>query len=230
MVGCRVGAKNTLVKNYLCLAERPGPTVAARCARWSTCGPLPRQPERVRRRRRAHRRLAAPATSAQSRHRPARWCSPPATWGTQNLLHAMKAVGALPRLSARLGELHPHQLRGAARRDDPECAAGGADLTRGVAITSSFQPDEDTHVENGPLRQGLQRHGAAGDPADRRRRSGAALGRAGSRRRPPSGAARVPHAVAYGRWSERHVIGLVMQSLDNSITVRPGAGLLGRSG
>ena len=101
MTGCRHGAKNTLVKNYLWLAERLGvevrplTTVTARCAR--------------RRRARATR---------STRYAPARGCAKgrrtfeadqvifaAGALGTQRLLHRMRATGALPHLSDRLGAL-----------------------------------------------------------------------------------------------------------------------------
>ena len=70
------------------------------------------------------------------------------TWGTQKLLHRMKATGVLRRLPARLGVLtrtNSEAIIGAARQ-----RYRGED--RGVAITSSFYPDEDTHIE--PTRYG----------------------------------------------------------------------------
>ena len=73
-----------------------------------------------------------------------------ASLGTQKLLHRMKDEGHLPRLSARLGYLsrtNSESILGAiAAKSDP------TDYTYGVAITSSFHPDEDTHVE--PVRYG----------------------------------------------------------------------------
>jgi cholesterol oxidase len=74
------------------------------------------------------------------------------TWGTQRLLHRVKAAGLLPRLSARLGVL---------TRTNSESLGGAItslrsrkthDFTRGVAITSSIHPDEFTHIE--PVRHG----------------------------------------------------------------------------
>ena len=73
-----------------------------------------------------------------------------ASLGTQKLLHRMKDEGHLPRLSERLGYLsrtNSESILGAiAPKDDP------TDYTYGIAITSSFHPDEDTHVE--PVRYG----------------------------------------------------------------------------
>ena len=75
------------------------------------------------------------------------------TYGTQKLLHRMKATGALPRLSDRLG---------VRTRTNSEAILGverfgrkGEDHSHGVAITSSFHPDEHTHVE--PTRYGPAR-------------------------------------------------------------------------
>ena len=69
--------------------------------------------------------------------------------GTQRLLHAMRDDGVLPHLSARLGYLsrtNSESILGAIAHD------AEADYSRGVAITSSFHPDEHTHVE--PVRYG----------------------------------------------------------------------------
>ena len=64
--------------------------------------------------------------------------------GTQRLLHTMKFTGELPRLSDTLGRLtrtNSESILGAgAPKDDPR------DFTEGVAITSSFHPDEHTHI------------------------------------------------------------------------------------
>ena len=70
------------------------------------------------------------------------------TWGTQTLLHEMKADGELPAISDFLGQLtrtNSEALVGALADSPPE---GEHDLTKGVAITSSFHPDADTHIEN----------------------------------------------------------------------------------
>ena len=73
-----------------------------------------------------------------------------AALGTQRLLHQLKDEGDLPRISDRLGELTRTNSeailgRDRARPDAPTTAEG-------VAITSSFHPDEHTHIE--PVRYG----------------------------------------------------------------------------
>ena len=99
----------------------------------------------------------------------------------------------------------------------------GVDLTRGVAITSRSTPDDDTHVENVRYGKGSNAMGAARDHAGRRRRRHTrgrcgSLGDGGRATRSSS-----PGRCRSTRWSERTVIGLVMQTRDNSLHGR-GAG------
>ena len=103
------------------------------------------------------------------------------------------------------------------------------DLTRGVAITSSFHPDLDTHVENVRYGKGSNAMGLLAtvlvDGGGRVPRGVRFLGQVV---RDPLVFAR---SLSVHRFSERAVIGLVMQSLDNSITVGPRRHrLLGRLG
>jgi cholesterol oxidase len=205
MTGCRVGAKNTLVKNYLHLAERGGavvvPDTTARTVRplprggWAVdtvrTGPLPR----------GRRTFTADQVVLAA-----------GTLGTQRLLHRMKASGVLPRLSERLGGL---------TRTNSESLLGAAtptvtqDFSQGVAITSSFHPDEVTHVE--PVRYGrgsnamglLQTVLTDGDGRLPRWLTALLL----MVRNPLKLRALLPY-----RWSERTIIALVMQTLDNSVT------------
>ena len=61
----------------------------------------------------------------------------------------MRDDGVLPRISPRLGELtrtNSESIVGATARP------AKIDFTQGVAITSSFHPDEHTHIE--PVRYG----------------------------------------------------------------------------
>jgi cholesterol oxidase len=222
MTGCWHNAKNSLVKNYLYLAEQAGavvhPETTARSIRPLSDGYAV---DVVRtgawRASRTRQTVTASHVVLAS-----------GTWGTQQLLHRMRAHGTLPGLSARLGALtrtNSEALVGvlSALRDRRE-----RDFSRGIAITSSIHPDPDTHIE--PVRYG---------------RGSNAMGLLstlltdGGGRLPPAArwlaeAARHPGRLVslYGgmnHWSERAIIGLTMQALDNSITVYPKRTWLGRT-
>src|SRR6478609_10184343 len=99
MVGCRVGAKNTLVKNYLALAERLGVTIE----------PM-RTVVRVAPRRGGGYAVTHEASGAwfrRARHTVTaeQVVLAGGTWGTQKLMHSMRQSGVLPGLSALLGQL-----------------------------------------------------------------------------------------------------------------------------
>jgi cholesterol oxidase len=223
MVGCRVGAKNTLLKNYLALAERLG----ARIEPLRTVvgmQPLdPSDPSRgwiVTSRRSGGRGRRRDVRTVRARH----VVLAAGTWGTASLLQTLKADGVLPRLSPRLGSLtrtNSEAILGASTARVP-----AADLTRGVAITASFHPDDDTHVENVRYGKGSNLMGLLagflvdGDPA-----SGTGAPRRRRWRRLPrvllADPLAVPVLLSNRRWSERSVITLVMQSVDNSLDVAP---------
>lgn len=222
MSGCRLGAKNSLPKNYLHLAENLGAqiwpltTVSRIAARpdggyrvsLRGAGPGagdPRSPEVTA----DHVVLAA------------------GTLGTQGLLHRMKADGALPRLSDRLGQLtrtNSESILTVEARDLE------VDYSAGPAITSSIHPNDYTHVE--PVRYGrgsnfmglltavLTEGDRPGQPSIPRWRRFAAEVRAN-----PGSFLR---SLSVRRWSERTTVMLVMQSLDNSINVSLKKGRLGR--
>ena len=135
----------------------------------------------------------------------------------------MKDEGRLPRLSSRLGRLtrtNSESLLGAVARSTR------SDYTRGVAITSSFYPEPDTHVE--PVRYGkgsssmglLQSVLTAPQP-------GRTRWRAWVREvvEHPGDAIRL---MDLRRWSERAVISLVMQTVDSSLTLTGTRSRLGR--
>jgi len=135
------------------------------------------------------------------------------TLGTQRLLHRMRDTGNLPDISPRLGVLtrtNSESLLGAQTRKVDQ------DFSRGVAITSSFHPDDETHVE--PVRYGrgsnlmglLQT--VMTDGGGRLPRWLKALGVAV---RQPRTFLRI---LVPRRWSERTIITLVMQTKDNSLT------------
>ena len=215
MTGCRYGAKNTLDRNYLGLAERAGAVVHPETTVLSV-RPRPGGGYEVvtRPTRGGLRRSGRVVFTADQVVFSA------GTWGTQSLLHRLRDSGTLPRISARLGHLtrtNSEALLGAMARRAPE-RGGPRDFSRGVAITSSWHPDDDTHIE--PCRYG---HGsnAMGLLTTLMTDGGGRVPRAakllGAMVRHPRTLAR---SLDKRRWSERTVIALVMQSLDNSITVR----------
>ncbi|MHA7665720.1 GMC oxidoreductase [Mycolicibacterium sp. HS_4_1] len=219
MTGCRYGAKNTLLKNYLGLAENAGATVhpltTVDSVRQSPSGIWEIDTVRTGRPLRKNRRTFT------ARH----VVLAAGTWGTQNLLHKMKDNGTLPQLSDQLGVLtrtNSESIVGAMKyKVDP-----ALDLTRGVAITSSFHPTSDTHIESVRYGKGSNAMGLLQtlmtNGGGRWPRWLKFLGLAAAH---PRALLRV---LSVGNWSERTVISLVMQNLDNSITTFTKRGLRGR--
>ena len=145
MVGCRHGAKNTLVKNYLWFAEKLGVEV------------LPeRQVTDIRPARR--RRTAATATRVTSR-RSGAWLQPQAPpdadgargrgrRGSPRHQQAARRLPA-PRLAAAALATASATSSGPTRsrsRRSP-LPTTSRDFAKSVAITSSIYPDPDTHIE-----------------------------------------------------------------------------------
>jgi cholesterol oxidase len=207
MTGCRYGAKNTLVKNYLHLAEAGGAQVHAETTVVAV-RPLDEGGYAV----------YTTRTGSWSR-RPTRTFTAEqvifaaGTLGTQKLLHRMRDEKLLPHISKRLGIL---------TRTNSESLVGAQtktvvrDFTQGVAITSSFHPDENTHIEPVRYGKGSNLKGLlqtvmtdGGGPVPRWLKAVVEILR---------------HPLAFltilvpRRWSERTIISLVMQNLDNSIT------------
>ncbi len=214
MTGCRHGAKNTLVKNYLYLAERAGATVHP-LSTATDVRSLPGGGFAVTARRTGGRARVT-FTAGQV-------VFAAASLGTQRLLHRLRDRGRLPRLSARFGTLARTNseavLAAKARTDD-------VDHTEGIAITSSIHPDPHTHVE--PVRYGRGSNlmgllmTVLVDPEEGRRRWLLGLRELVRRR------ADLRRLLDPRHWSERTVALLVMQSLDNSLTTYTRRGLLGR--
>jgi cholesterol oxidase len=213
MTGCRHNAKNTLVKNYLYLAEQAGAEVLP----MTTVTGFEQGPDGL---WRVHSVRTGSWVRRHKRTLTATYLVLAAgTWGTQKLLFKMRDKGKLPHLSDRLGVLtrtNSESIVGAARyRVSPDL-----DLTQGVAITSSVHPTPDTHIE--PVRYGkgsnamglLQTLMTDGDGPE-----GTDVPRWRQFLRQ---AATNPRALlrtlSVRRWSERTLIALVMQHLDNSIT------------
>lgn len=215
MVGCPVGAKNTLVKNYLWLAEHRGATVTpdrtvidirplgaedgsdGYAVTSVASGMIPNRDRRT-----FTARGVVVAAGAL---------------GTNRLLQRCRLGGSLPRISHRLGELVRTNsetiLAVTVPEDYPE------DMTKRVAISSSIYPDPHTHIET-------VTYGKAGDSmamlytllvgdGTRVTRPLKLLGQA------------VRHPTRFAKalwprgWSRRTIIVLVMQTLDNAIALRP---------
>ncbi|GAB95176.1 cholesterol oxidase [Kineosphaera limosa] len=218
MTGCRYNAKNTLDKNYLYLAEQGGAVVFERTlvrrlrqlprsgGGWevfvtaTTADPL--------RRRRSGRTLRARHVVLAA-----------GTWGTQQLLHQGVADRALPHLSPRLGELtrtNSEAICGATRRLRSH---DERDFRQGVAITSSMYPDANTHVEACRYGRGAQSIALLStvmiDGAAPHRRWLAWLRAVGA-----APLQLVSNFLGPRSWSQRSIITLVMQTVDNSITIR----------
>ena len=211
MTGCRHNAKNTLVKNYLHLAESNGAKVLA--AHHGHPGRAARE-RRVRRPRAVHEGQASTGVRRGGCSPPSRSCFAASALGTQRLLHRMRDEGHLPRVSDRLGYLsrtNSESIGGVIAPRDTD-----VDYSQGIAITSSFHPDANTHIE--PVRYGpgsnlmslLQSVLTDGDGDEPRWRTW--LREMWAQRRDVANLYDMKH------WSERTVIALVMQSLDNSIT------------
>jgi cholesterol oxidase len=213
MIGCRYGAKNTLVKNYLWFAERLGVQVLAE----RTVADI--------------RPLGAPDGSdgyAITHERSGAWLRrdrrrltargvivAAGALGTNRLLFSCKLRRSLPNISDRLG----HLVRTNSESILAVTAPGDQqDFTRGVAITSSIYPDPDTHIE--PVTYGRG--------ADSQSLLYTLMTEAGRRGTQPlhllANLARHPRqALAAARvrgWSRRTMILLVMQSLDNGMRFR----------
>ncbi|GAA3291068.1 GMC family oxidoreductase [Dactylosporangium vinaceum] len=216
MTGCRVGAKNTTVKNYLYLAERAGAVVHERTT-VTRITPNPDGGYTVHTRRTGGKLRRGPGTFTARQVVLAAGAV-----GTQRLLHHLKRSGDLPNLSPRLGELsrtNSESILG------PRSRRRDADFTGGVAITSSIHPDAETHIE--PVRYGpgsnlLGLMGAVlvGDTG-RTPRWLAGLGRTLASWRD------WPRLFWVRRWSQQTIVLLAMQPKDNSITVGPRRGPFG---
>jgi cholesterol oxidase len=222
MVGCPHGAKNTLVKNYLWLAERRGAVV---------------MPERT-------VVDVSPLGAADgsdgyavASERSGAWLSKDrrtvttrgvvlaaGPLGTNGLLARCRHRGSLPSVSSRLGELVRTNSEAILAVTVP--ADYPHDLSQRVAISSSIYPDPHTHIET-------VTYGRAGDSM---RSLFTLLVGDGSRvTRPLKLLAEIArHPLRFARlltarrWSRRTIILLVMQTLDNAIALRPKRSLLGR--
>jgi cholesterol oxidase len=221
-LGCRVGAKNTLVKNYLWFAERKGvailPETEVRDIRpldgtehGTGAGGYSVVTRRSFGLRRPIRTLRARGVVVAA-----------GALGTNQLLARCKLAGGLPRLSPRLGHLvrtNSESILAVTLPDDQRQPA------RDVAISASIHVTHDTHIE-------FVNYGERGDgirflftllTADGTRLT-RPLKLLGQMLRHPW---RALQSLWPWRWGRRTLILLVMQSLDNAMAFTARRGLFG---
>ncbi len=134
MVGCRNGAKNTLDKNYLYLAEKRGARVVPD-THVRIIEALPGGGYRL-----EWKNLASGEKSATTARRVVVAAG---VLGTAKLLMKCREKGSLPRISDQLGNVvrtNSEALLGITSRSRD-------DLWKGVAIAAKVEVDEETHLE-----------------------------------------------------------------------------------
>ena len=206
MTGCRHNAKNTLVKNYLALAEKRGVEIRPLSTVTAITPSDSGYTVSVRR--------TGSVLGRTSDVHAAKVIVAAGAYNTQKLLMRMRDEGRLPNLSPMLGKLS---------RTNSESILGAVatqtsvDYTDGVAITSSWYPDDHTHVE--PVRYGKGSNSMGllqsvlTTPEPGRARWNTWLRTLWRER------ASAVRLLNVRKWSERSVISLVMQPVDNSLTV-----------
>jgi cholesterol oxidase len=224
MIGCRYGAKNTLVKNYLWFAEKLGVEVMPdrtvvdivplgsgdgadgyEVRHQRSGGVLRRQPRAMR------ARGVIVAAGAL---------------GTNRLLQRCKLNGSLPGISDQLG--YTVRTNSESIMSVLAPAGSGYDFSESVAITSSIHTDANTHIE-------VVTYGDGGDSQSLLATVMVEAGRRGTKplhflialARKPRAALQILRIKGTAR---RSVILLVMQSLDNSMRLKvkrrlPGGGV-----
>ncbi|MCV7191857.1 GMC oxidoreductase [Mycolicibacterium brumae] len=202
--GCPGNAKNTTTLNYLWLAEQAGAQIIPMTT-VTAVRPLPGGGYGV-----DTRRSTGPLARRRRTLTAEQVVFAAAALGTQKLLHTMRRDGVLPHLSPRLGELsrsNSEAILGARSRDR-------TDISTGVAITSSIHPEPNTHVEVCRYGPGQNAITVLTVP----------LVDGGPYRLARFALAAIRHPLVFlrsqnnHRASEKTVILLVMQSLDNSLT------------
>ena len=215
MTGCRHNAKNTLPKNYLGLAEKAGAKVFPEHTvikseqlsdgSWQVTA-----------------RKSSSWFGGVRKFTAAQVVVAAGTYNTQKLMHKMKSDGTLPKISDALGKLSRTNSEALTGTIMPR---GGVDYSKGSAITSSFFPDDHTHVE--PVRYGkgsnfmglLQTVMTDGTNIKKRRQQWF--------KQIITKPSLLLKIMDVRQWSERTVVALIMQNVDSSLTVKGKRGLFG---
>jgi len=224
MLGCRVGAKNTLVKNYLWLAERRGARIEAER---KVIDLRPQDGQDGTKGWIVEHVATPPARdAARSLVRARGVILAGGALGTNELLLRCRERASLPRLSPTLGNLtrtNSEAITAVTARDR------NADYTTAVSITASIFPDAHTHMTNNTYGVGGDANALMFVPlgGDGPRFTRIARMLASFVRRPLDGL-RSLNPVG---WSKRTVVFTTMQSIDSSLRLalrrrRLGAGLV----
>ena len=215
MTGCRHNAKNTLPKNYLGLAEKAGTKVFPEHT-------VTKIEQIVDGSWKVTARKSSAWIGGKRVFTASQVVVAAGTYNTQKLLHKMKSDSVLPNLSDQLGKLSRTNSEALTGSIMPK---GGTDFSAGSAITSSFFPDDHTHVE--PVRYGkgsnfmglLQTVMTDGTNIKDRRRQWL--------RQVITKPSLVLKILDVRQWSQRTVVALIMQNVDSAISVKGKKGLLG---
>ncbi|MEJ7786314.1 MAG: GMC oxidoreductase, partial [Solirubrobacteraceae bacterium] len=221
MVGCPVGAKNTLEKNYLWFAERNGVRISPErtVVDIRPFGPSNDGSDGY---EIIHERSGAWLRKDRQTLRARGVVISAGALGTNRLLQLCKANGSL-NVSDRLGELVRTNSEAILAVTLPDATVDN--MTKRVAISGSIYPDPDTHIET--VSYGNDGDSISllytllvgdGTKVTRPLKWLAAL------MRHPIKAVRVMNPRG---WSRNTIILLVMQTLDNAIALRPKRTLFG---
>jgi cholesterol oxidase len=221
MQGCRIGAKNTLMKNYLWFAEKRG--VECHVERQV----VDIQPLGAADGSEGYR-VMTQHPGAWFNKRPREFRARGVVFsagalGTNMLLAKCKLRGSLPNLSDRLGSLVRTNSESILAVTMPK---GTENIWNDVMISSSIHPRPDTHIE-------LNTFGRTADSLAYLQTL--MTGKGNRLTRPFKWLGQVVrHPLVFLRmlwpkgWSRRSVVFLVMQTLDNAISFRTKRGLFGR--
>lgn len=214
MTGCRHNAKNTLVKNYLYFAEKLG--VEVKPLTTATSIELNDGTWKVKIRK-STSWLPIDSTITANEVIVAA-----GAFNSQKLLHRMKSAGKL-NLSDTLGKLS---------RTNSESLVGAimpsskVDFSEGAAITSSFYPNKNTHVE--PVRYGKGSNAMGLLQTIMTSSDSAAIRAKQWFREAIKHPTLIFRILNVRKWSERSVIALVMQNINSSVTVFEQKNILGK--
>jgi len=202
LVGCRYGAKNTLDKNYLYLAEEFGVKIIPETQVIDVKPNYNNQ----------YQITTKKVTGLFNKKKILRTKGvvfSGGVMGTVKLLHQCKDSGSLPNISDQLGNVvrtNSETLVGVKAND-------GEDYSKGIAITSGVYPDEHTHIETVRFAKGQDAmYGLATILTD---------GKSGLPRQISFFQAIIKHPIQFIKsfwpfnWAEKTTILLVMQTISN---------------